>query len=102
MDIITYPQNTTIELSPAARWLANGGALSALSPDVAINRPLGELVLATLTAAAGESENTARAYQTALGLFLQFLGVSLGEFFRCCVFVGEVELGEGDGQGWPE
>lgn len=48
--------------------------LSVLSPDVALNMPLAELVQTVLSAAAGESEHTARAYQSAIGLFLSFLG----------------------------
>lgn len=47
--------------------------LSVVSPEFAIRRPLAELVENALTAAAGESENTARAYLTGIGLFLQYL-----------------------------
>ena len=55
-------------------WLARQESLSILTPSVALNIPLAELVQTVLTAAGGESEHTARAYQTAIGLFLQFLG----------------------------
>lgn len=54
-------------------WLAGVKDLSAVSQEVAINRPLAELVEITLTAAANKSANTARAYQTSIGLFLQFM-----------------------------
>ena len=54
-------------------WLAGVKDLSAVSQEVAINRPLAELVEITLTAAANKSTNTARAYQMSIGLFLQFM-----------------------------
>lgn len=53
--------------------------LTATSPEIALNRNLGDLVADTLEAAAGNSENTARAYQTAIGLFLQYLGDQVGD-----------------------
>ncbi len=53
--------------------------LSVVSPEFAIRRPLAELVENALTAAAGESENTARAYLTGIGLFLLFLSDRLGD-----------------------
>lgn len=53
-------------------------SLSAVSPEVALRKPMMELVLATLQAA-GRSENTKRAYQTAIGLFLQFLDQERGD-----------------------
>ena len=53
--------------------------LSVVSPEFAIRRPLAELVENALTAAAGESENTARAYLTGIGLFLQYLSDRLGD-----------------------
>jgi len=52
--------------------------LSAVSPAAALRRPLGELVDATL-AAAGRSDNTRRAYQTAAGLFLAYLDGARGD-----------------------
>lgn len=51
--------------------------LSAVSPEVALRRPLADLVLATLKAAA-RSEHTARAYRTAIGLFVQYLDQERG------------------------
>lgn len=54
-------------------WLAGIEDLSAVSLEVAINRPLAELVEITLTAAAGTNEHTARAYQTAIGMFLAYV-----------------------------
>jgi integrase len=40
---------------------------------VVLRRPIGHVVAATLGAAAKNSEHTARAYQTAMGLFMRFL-----------------------------
>lgn len=60
-------------------WLDQVKDLSALSPEVALNLPLGELVQTTLTAAAGDSVHTARAYQSGIGLFLMFLSLELGD-----------------------
>ena len=42
--------------------------------DSALARPLGDVVEATIRAAAAESPHTARAYRHACGLFLAFLG----------------------------
>ncbi|MBN1313194.1 MAG: site-specific integrase [Anaerolineae bacterium] len=53
--------------------------LSSASPEAAIRRPIAELVEATLKAAARGSRHTARAYQTAIGLFLQYLDAERGE-----------------------
>ena len=64
-----------IPTSPTgAGWLASVTDLSTVSVEVALNRPMAELVQSALAAAGGESVHTARAYQTAMGLFLQFLG----------------------------
>ncbi len=60
----------------ALEWLNGVGELSSVSPEVALQRPLAELVSAYLTASA-ESEKSARAYQTAVGLFLEYLGERL-------------------------
>jgi integrase len=81
MNSITLSPQMQTELAPVngADWLDNIESLSALSPEVALNQPLIDLVQTTLTAAAGDSENTARAYQTAIGLFLQFLDDQLGD-----------------------
>lgn len=81
MSIITTPATMTTELTlvNGSDWLAGVESLSALSPEVALNMPLGELVQTTLTAAATDSQNTARAYQTAIGLFLAWLGGELGD-----------------------
>ncbi len=81
MSIINDSPQMQTELVPVngADWLDNIKSLSALSPEVALNQPLIDLVQTTLTAAAGDSENTARAYQTAIGLFLQFLDDQLGD-----------------------
>ena len=53
--------------------------LTATSPEVALNRNLGDLVADTLAAAAGNSEHTAKAYQTAIGLFLAYLSDQIGD-----------------------
>ena len=53
-------------------------SLSAVSPEVALRRPMVELVNATLQAA-GRSDHTRRAYRTAIGLFLQFLDMERGD-----------------------
>ncbi|MBT7082543.1 MAG: site-specific integrase [Chloroflexi bacterium] len=64
-------ENAIITTAPSA-WLDHA-TISAVIADVAINQPLAELVNATIQAAAGDSEHTARAYQHGIGLFLQFL-----------------------------
>jgi len=51
---------------------------SAVSPDAALRRPLAEVVAATL-AAAGRSAHTQRAYQRAIGLFVQQLERERGQ-----------------------
>lgn len=53
--------------------------LSSASPEAAIRRPIAELVEATLKAAARGSDNTARTYQTSIGLFLQHLDAERGD-----------------------
>ena len=53
--------------------------LSAVSPEVAVNQPLAELVQTTITAAAGDSPHTARSYQTGIGFFLAYLDERLGD-----------------------
>lgn len=52
--------------------------VSAASPDASLRRPLADLVADALKASA-RSANTARAYQTAIGLFLQHLDAERGE-----------------------
>lgn len=52
-------------------------ALSAMSPDIARQRPLGELVEATITAAAG-TQRTARQYRRAIGDFCLLLQDRVG------------------------
>jgi integrase len=72
---------TTALITPseaAAPDLAGLANLSAVSPEAALRRPLAELVAATLDAA-GSSEHTRRAYQTAIGLFLEYLDHARGE-----------------------
>jgi integrase len=66
------PQSALSEFDTAAQ--------SFVSPDVALRRPLAELVETTLKAAADKSVNTRRAYQTAIGLFLQFLDQERGQY----------------------
>lgn len=51
--------------------------LSAVSPEAALRRPVGDLVQATLDAA-GRSRHTARAYLTAAGQFLTYLDQTAG------------------------
>jgi integrase len=82
MDIITYtPPMTTNEpndLALAADWFNTAESnLSIVTPQLAGERPLGDLVQAALAAAAGDSPNTARVYMTAIGYFLQWLGGEL-------------------------
>ena len=60
-------------------WLAEVENLSALSPQVALNVPLGDLVIDVLNASASDSPKTARAYKTGIGCFLQWLGGNLGD-----------------------
>jgi integrase len=81
MDIITTSPIVTTELIPldGKTWLADYINISAVSPEVQLNRPLGDLVQAALDAAASDSKNTARAYQIAIGLFLQYLTQDLGD-----------------------
>jgi integrase len=81
MEIITHPQNNTTDLTPfdGTTWLAKNHTVSAVSPEIAINRPLVDLVRVALDASASDSANSARAYQTSIGYFLQFLTDELGE-----------------------
>lgn len=51
---------------------------SLVSEEIALKRPLSEIVKATLDSAASRSRHTARAYQTAIGLFLQHLDAERG------------------------
>jgi integrase len=72
----------TSEIIPTtgAAWLAvaeQDQNLSAASVEVILNRPLGEVVSACIAAAAGGSDNTRKAYMTAIGLFLAHLGGEL-------------------------
>lgn len=75
MEIITNPptDNKQLAILDGSTWLAGYRTISAVSPEVALNRPLGDLVKAALDAAASESPNSARSYQISMGLFLQFL-----------------------------
>jgi integrase len=79
MSILAYPlMATENDLSLAAEWFrAAESSLSIVTPELAGERPLGEVVRAALAAAASESPNTARAYQAAIGLFLAWLGEEL-------------------------
>ncbi|MCW5853109.1 MAG: site-specific integrase [Anaerolineae bacterium] len=52
--------------------------ISASSPEVALQRPLEQLVQATLDAAA-KGPNSARAYQTAIGQFVVYLDQERGD-----------------------
>lgn len=52
---------------------------SVVSVEMALRRPIAKVVEATLRAAARDNANTARAYQTAIGLFLQYLDAERGE-----------------------
>jgi len=52
--------------------------LSAVSPEVAMSQPLANLVDSTLKAAC-RSQHTRRAYQTGIGLFLQYLDLERGD-----------------------
>jgi len=64
--------NAELSASLAALDEAARRALSLASPEVALRRPLADLVEATLDAAAN-SDHTRRSYTTAIGLFLQWL-----------------------------
>lgn len=52
--------------------------LSIVSPEVALQRPIGELVEDTLVAA-GRSDHTRRSYRTGISFFLQFLEAERGQ-----------------------
>jgi integrase len=70
-DIVAGSDNPQLDLAGVAGF-------SAVSPEAALKRPLAELVQATLDAA-GNSPHTYRAYQIALGLFIQFLDEQRGD-----------------------
>jgi len=53
--------------------------LSMVSSEAAIRRPLSEVVHITLQASAKGNDNTARSYQTAVGLFMMFLDFQRGD-----------------------
>ena len=55
------------------------GQLSAVSDRVILARPMSEFIADFIKAAAGGSDNTARAYMTAAGLFLQYLDQERGD-----------------------
>jgi len=67
---------TSLELQSAIDSIAE---LSMVSPNAAIRRPIGDVVRLTLNAAAKGNDNTARSYQTALGLFLVYLDFTRGD-----------------------
>lgn len=52
--------------------------LSIVSTEIALQRPVGELIEATLIAA-GRSDHTRRSYRTGISLFLQFLEQERGD-----------------------
>jgi integrase len=54
-------------------------SLSAASSEAVLRQPLGDLVQATLSAA-GRSAATRRSYQTAIGLFVQYLDQERGDW----------------------
>jgi integrase/recombinase XerD len=54
-------------------------SLSAASPEAALHQPFGDLVQATLSAAA-RSTATRRSYQIAIGLFVQYLDQERGSW----------------------
>ena len=63
----------TLESVPSAvPALLDAATLSIVSPEVALQRPIEEVITATLLAA-GRSPHTQRSYRTGIGLFLQFL-----------------------------
>ena len=63
----------TLAITNAVRKLAD---VSIVSPELAIYRPLAEIVTAAIQAAAGNSEHTQRAYRTAIG---QFIAIDAGQ-----------------------
>jgi len=65
----------TTAITTAVRRLAG---VSIVSPDVALYRPLAEIVQATIAAAAGNSAHTQRAYKTAIGQFILWLNETQG------------------------
>jgi integrase len=52
--------------------------LSIVSPEVALQRPIADLIEAALLAA-GHSDHTRRSYRTGISLFLQFLDAARGD-----------------------
>lgn len=77
MSTLTIAQPTN-GYSLTARDLDALAGFSALSPNVALGRPVGDLVTATLDAA-GRSDQSKRAYLAALGQFLTYLDESQGD-----------------------
>lgn len=73
---------------PVAHLVDAARSLSIADPDVAIRRPLADVVAATLDAA-GRSQHTRRAYETALALFVDFLDAERGHL-----------VGAGPGAAW--
>ena len=69
--------------------LEQRGAASIVAHDVAIRRPLADLVEATITASC-RSEHTARSYRRAIGEFVMALGT---RFFPDNVLVERIEHG---------
>ena len=68
----------TLEFDPIADLVTNGAtALSFADSDVALRRPLAEVVRATLDAA-GKSEHTRRSYETSIALFVAYLEARRG------------------------
>ena len=66
-----------MELAKIERLQEN--QLSAVSDQVILSKPLGEFIDDFLKSAAGGSDNTARAYMTAAGLFLEYLDQERGD-----------------------
>ena len=52
---------------------------SAASPQAALRQPIAEIVQNTINASAKGNDNTSRAYQTAMGLFMIFLDYKRGD-----------------------
>lgn len=86
--------------SKGTKYLSNLHTFSLASTQAGLNKPLSDLVKTTLESAASRSANTARAYQTAIGLFLQFLDREKGdllpeEFQHWRPFASSFELERG-------
>ena len=52
---------------------------SAASPQAVLRRPVAEVVQNTIEASAKGNDNTSRAYQTAMGLFMIYLDYKRGD-----------------------